>query len=185
MIYINQFTSPLYHSRSVSKANNNFEEMEIDNNFERLLDETDEEEEEEEYEPLSDDSENVERVLDETDEEEEEEEYQPLLDDSDYISDSEEYTKTTRKRLSRREILTLNLSMKKCAIYSYYCDGSTYKLCQWCMCECRDMDITYSTRKHITDCYANIYTMRFNNCVICDEPLYIIFPCNMCPICTK
>ncbi|XP_011876404.1 PREDICTED: uncharacterized protein LOC105566756, partial [Vollenhovia emeryi] len=76
--------------------------MEIDNNFERLLDETDEEEEEEEYQPLSDDSDNFERLVDETDEEEEEE-YQPLADDSDYISDSEEVKGEKRDNMEQRE----------------------------------------------------------------------------------
>lgn len=57
----------------------------------------------------------------------EEEEDQPLSGDNDYASDSDENdVDILDKVVSRREILTLNLLTKFCAIYFYYAIYSGY-----------------------------------------------------------
>ena len=118
----------------------------------------------------------------------EEEEEHALSDDSNYESaDSDDDCKEIAFRtVYRPEILALSGRTKCCVIYLYYTDGSGsgHKDCASCMIAYADAesDPVYVVRRHMSKPYDAI---RHRFCGNCREPLHTIFPCNICPICTK
>ena len=122
---------------------------------------------------------NFEAILDE----ESSDEDRALSDDSDCISDlSEDNTEVVNKIISPSEINALNERTKQCTIYFYYTDGARYVTRSSCMIRIGSTRTTYAIRKHVIESYDAI-DGRF--CSECRTPLFLIFPCNMCPICTQ
>ncbi|XP_050447449.1 uncharacterized protein LOC126849549 [Cataglyphis hispanica] len=121
---------------------------------------------------------NFEAILDESDED------HALSDDSDYISNqSEDLTEIVDRVVSHSEIIALNGRTKCCTIYFCYSTGGALALCTSCMISVSDTDFgyMYTIRRHVTELHDAV-DGRF--CSNCRNPLYQIFPCNMCPICT-
>jgi len=142
-----------------------FEEMEVDDIIEEM--EVDEE---------------IEEIGDESDESDED---HVLSADSDYISDcSDDFTEISWKVVRNSQLNALNGGTKHCAIYFYYSTGGALAVCASCMIELVGVDLgeMYSTRRHVTDTHAAI-DGRY--CSDCRSPLFLIFPCNMCPMCTQ
>jgi len=109
----------------------------------------------------------------------------PLSDDSDCVSDcSEDFTQFDEKILDNSQINALNGNTKQCAIYFYYSTGNDYNVCASCMIDLRDVhiDLLSAVRKHVTN-YHDAIEGRY--CSNCRKPLFLILPCNMCPICTQ
>jgi len=81
-------------------------------------------------------------------------------------------------------INALNGGTKQCAIYFYYSTGGALVVCASCMINLVDVQLgqMYATRKHVIDSHDAI-DGRY--CSECRSPLFLIFPCNMCPICTQ
>ena len=122
---------------------------------------------------------NFEAILDE----ESSDEDRALSDDSDCVSNcSEDNTEVVDKIISPSEINALNERTKQCTIYFYYTDGARYVTCSSCMIRVRSPRATYAIRKHVIESYDAI-DGRF--CSKCRTPLFLIFLCNMCPICTQ
>ena len=122
---------------------------------------------------------NFEAILDESDED------HALSDDSNYISDqSEDLTERVEKIVSHSEIIALNERTKCCIIYFYYSTGGALAVCTSCMIAISDTDFGYmhAVRKHVIDLHDAV---SGRSCSNCRNPLYQIFPCNMCPICTR
>ena len=90
------------------------------------------------------------------------------------------------KFVQSSEIRALNRRTKHCIISCYYTtDGDTISsaLCLACMIDLSNIGIEgmYLVRKH-KDC--SFYTLDSRwSCSECREPMYIIFPCSMCPLC--
>ena len=108
-----------------------------------------------------------------------------LSDDSDYISDhSEDLTESVDKIVSNSQIITLNGRTKFCTTYFYYSTSGALALCASCMIVLQDANVghMYAVRKHVIELHDAV-DGRF--CSNCRNPLYLIFPCNMCPICTR
>lgn len=108
-----------------------------------------------------------------------------MSSDSDYFSDEDDgHKEVIDKIVSRSEIVALNGRTKECVIYFYYSTGGALALCPSCMIAVSDLDIgpMYAVRKHFVDLRD---TMHYRACSKCRESLYMTFPCNMCPICTK
>ena len=148
--------------------------MEIDNNFE---DEVSSDIADDEFMEI----ENNFEILDE----ESSDEDRALSDDSDCISDcSEDLMQITEKIVPRAEIIALNVRTKQCAIYFYYSTGGAIGVCASCMISLSDENVgrMYAVRKHVTESYDVI---NGQYCSDCRQPLFLIFPCNMCPICTQ
>jgi len=106
----------------------------------------------------------------------------PLSDDSDCISDcSDKFTKINKKIIEDSQINALNGHTKHCAIYFYYSTGGALASC---MVSLADSHIgqMYAIQKHITE-YHDAIDGSF--CSSCRNPLFLILPCNMCPICTQ
>jgi len=109
----------------------------------------------------------------------------PLSDDSDCISDcSDSFTKINKKIVDNSQIIALNRHMKQCAIYFYYSTGGALAVCASCMISLAELHIgqMYAIRKHVTECHDAI---DGSFCSSCRNPLFLILPCNMCPICTQ
>ena len=117
---------------------------------------------------------------------EESDEDHALSDDSDCISNcSEDHTEVIDKYISPSEVNALNRLTKQCAIYFYYLVSSDYAVCTSCMIHLSNsirLDLVYAMRKHVIELYDMINS-RY--CSECRTPLFQIFPCNMCPICTQ
>jgi len=109
---------------------------------------------------------------------------QALSADSDCISDcSENSTEFREKIVSVAEINALNArSTKFCIIYSYYSTGGALAVCATCMIALQGVDsqMMYAIKKHIIE---TLDAMDGRFCSNCRDPLYLTFPCNMCPIC--
>jgi len=121
----------------------------------------------------------IEEMGDESDED------KPLSNDSDCISDcSEDFTEISEKIIDGSQISALSENTKQCAIYFYYITGNDYAACASCMIDLRDVHIELlsAIRKHVTDCHDAIDSRYCSNC---RKPLFFIFSCNMCPICTQ
>jgi hypothetical protein len=102
--------------------------------------------------------------------------------DSDCISDqSEDLTTIDDKILSDSEISALNGRTKVCAIYFYYTTGGRSILCTSCMINIQDNHHRYAIRKHVIELHD---ALDGRHCSNCSSPVYTIFPCNMCPMCT-
>jgi len=121
----------------------------------------------------------IEEIGDESDEE------HVLSADSDCISDcSDDLTEINRKIITNAQLNALNGGTKHCAIYFYYSTGGALAVCASCMINLVGVELgeMYPTRKHVIDSYDAI-DGRY--CSDCRNPLFLIFPCNMCPICTQ
>jgi len=107
-----------------------------------------------------------------------------LSADSDCISDcSDNFTGIYRKVVKDSQLNSLNGRTKHCAIYCYYSTGGALAVCASCMIELAGEPLggMYLTRRHVTDTHDAI-DGRY--CSDCRHPLFVIFPCNMCPMCT-
>jgi len=109
-----------------------------------------------------------------------------LSDNSDCISDcSEDHTEVIEKYIFPSEVNALNGHTKQCAIYFYYLVSSDYAVCTICMVKLLNsirLDLVYAMRKHVIELHDVI---NGKYCSECRAPLFQIFPCNMCPICTQ
>jgi len=111
-------------------------------------------------------------------------ENQPSSDDSGCISDcSEDFTKISEKIVGNSQINALSGRTKHCAIY-FYSTGGTYVACASCMIDLRyvRLELISAIQKHVTD-YHDAIDGKY--CSNCRNPLFTIFLCNMCPICTQ
>jgi len=136
----------------------------------------------EEMEEMDDIIEEIEEIGDESDESDED---HVLSADSDYISDcSDDLTEISRKVVRNSQLNALNEGTKHCAIYFYYSTGSALAVCASCMIELVGVDLgeMYPTRRHVIDTHEAIDGRYCSNC---RNPLFLIFPCNMCPMCTQ
>jgi len=109
---------------------------------------------------------------------------QLISDDSDCTSDcSEDFTEIIEKVVDNSQINALSGRTKQCAIYFYYSKDDTYVACASCMINLSFMrhELVTAVRKHITDYHDGIDGKYCSNCRM---PLFTIFPCNMCPMCT-
>jgi len=121
----------------------------------------------------------IEEMNDESDED------HPLSDDSDCISDcSDNCAKINKKIINDSQINALNGHTKHCAIYFYYSTGGALDVCASCMVSLADLHIgqMYAIQEHKTE-YHDAIDVSF--CSSCRNPLFLILPCNMCPICTQ
>jgi len=103
--------------------------------------------------------------------------------DSDCISNcSEDFTKIDEKIIDNSQISASNESTKQCAIYFYYSVSNA--VCASCMIDLRGVHIQLlsAIRKHVNDYHDAINSGYCSNC---RNPLFMIFSCNMCPICTQ
>jgi len=107
-----------------------------------------------------------------------------LSADSDYVSDgSEDFTEIRRKVVTNPQLNALNRRTKHCAIYFYYSTGGVLAVCASCMIELVGVQLKemYPTLRHVSDTHDAI-DGRY--CSMCRILLFLIFPCNMCPMCT-
>jgi len=107
-----------------------------------------------------------------------------LSDDSDCISDcSDSLIKINKKIIDNSQVNLLNGHTKQCAIYFYYSTGGALAACASCMVSMADLHIgqMYAIRKHVIEYHA----IDGSFCSSCRNPLVLILPCNMCPICTQ
>ena len=107
-----------------------------------------------------------------------------LSDDTGCVSDlSEHDTDLAEKFVSSPEIRALNGHTKHCMIQCYYTTGGALNVCAACMIRLADIDVVgmHLVRKHDID-YIDALCGR--SCRNCGVPMYIIFPCSMCPLCT-
>jgi len=121
----------------------------------------------------------IEEIEDESDEE------HALSADSDCISDcSDDLKEVSRKTITNAQLNALNEGTKHCAIYFYYSTGGALAVCASCMINLVGAELgeMYATRKHVTDSHGAI---DGRSCSNCRNPLFLIFPCNMCPMCTQ
>jgi len=115
-----------------------------------------------------------------------EDEDHTLSADSDCISDcSENSTEYVEKIVSISQINALNgRNTKFCIIYCYNTTGGALTVCSSYMIALQGVDSQhmYALRKHKIEILDEM-DGRF--CSNCRDSLYLIFPCNMCPICTQ
>lgn len=107
-----------------------------------------------------------------------------VSEDSDYASDySSDFADTIEKQLTLAEVRALNLRTKYCVIHFYYTTGGTFSACAECVIQIADADVNvmYVYRKHFTDAFG---MLNGKYCSNCNRPMFIIIPCNMCPVCT-
>jgi len=126
--------------------------------------------------------EEIEEIGDESDESDED---HVLSADSDYISDcSDDLTEISRKVVRNSQLNALNGGTKHCAIYFYYSTGGALAVCASCMIDLVGVELgeMYPTRRHVIDTHEAIDGRYCSNC---RNPLFFIFPCNMCPMCTQ
>ena len=109
----------------------------------------------------------------------------PLSDDSDYNSDQSEIsTNKIVKVVSRKQIRALTERSKVCVMYSYYSTGNDV-VCTSCMINLSDhgdIEVIYSVKRHEIELHAAVNERYCSNC---RRALYLIFQCNMCPVCTQ
>jgi len=125
----------------------------------------------------------VDNIIEENGDESDEEHV--LSADSDCVSDcSDDFTEVIRKTATNAQLNALNGGMKHCAIYFYYSTGGALAVCASCMISLVSVELgeMYPTRRHVIDSHDAIDS-RY--CSKCGNPLFFIFPCNMCPICTQ
>lgn len=108
---------------------------------------------------------------------------EPLSSDSGCISDcSENLTDTKVIDVSDAEIRALSGRTKQCAIYFYYSTTGSSALCAACMISLNDIGRMLAVREHIIELHDAIDGRYCSNC---RDPVFLIFPVNMCPICTQ
>jgi len=125
--------------------------------------------------------------IDETDDESDKSDEDHVLSaDSDYISDcSDDLTEISRKVVTNSQLNALNGGTKHCAIYFYYSTGGALAVCASCMIDLIGVELGEmypNLRRHVIDTHDAIdgrYCSNWRN------PLFFIFPCNMCPMCTQ
>jgi len=125
----------------------------------------------------------VDNIIEEVGEDLSDEEH-VLSADSDCVSDcSDNLTEVSRKIVTNAELNALNGGTKHCAIYFYYSTGGALAVCASCMINLVGVELgeMYPTRRHVIDSHDEI-DGRY--CSECRNPLFLIFPCNMCPMCT-
>jgi len=108
-----------------------------------------------------------------------------VLSDSDRISDySDDLTEISRKVVTNSQLNALNRGTKHCAIYLYYSTGGVLAMCASCIIDLVGVELgeMYPTRRHVIDTHDAIDGRYCSNC---KNPLFFIFPCNMCPMCTQ
>ncbi|KYQ59723.1 hypothetical protein ALC60_01249 [Trachymyrmex zeteki] len=108
-----------------------------------------------------------------------------LSDDSGCNSDQSEDRSdegTKNKIIYPQEVLALNELTKQCAIYFYYTTGGLSILCTSCMVRLTNTEHMYIMRKYVIKSHAAI---DGKYCSECRRPCFVIFSCNMCPICTN
>jgi len=71
--------------------------------------------------------------------------------------------------------------MKQCAIYFYYSMGDALAMCASYIINLVGVQLgqMYATRKHVIDSLNAIDGRNFSEC---RNPLFFIFPCNMCTV---
>jgi len=102
---------------------------------------------------------------------------------SDYISDcSDDRMEITRKVVTISQLNELSGRTKHCAIYFYYSTGGALAVCASCMIELVGVQLgeMYPTQRHVSDTHDAI-DGRY--CSKCGNPLFFIFPCNICVQC--
>ena len=107
-----------------------------------------------------------------------------LSDDSGCASDMSEYEiDRVEKFVQPSEIRTLNARTKHCVIYNYYTTGGALTVCTACMIRIGDINDVgmYHVREYEIGSFDRL---DGKSCTNCREPLYSIFSCNMCPLCT-
>ena len=82
--------------------------------------------------------------------------------------------------LNQAEVNMLNPLKKMCCIYSYFTPGHM-KFCASCIVRIHGLfSMLYAVRRHDTYPYILINGLF---CSSCGDPLYLISPCNLCPMC--
>ena len=107
-----------------------------------------------------------------------------LSDDSGCTSDMSEYEMDrVEKFVSSPEIRTLNARTKHCVIHNYYTTDGSLTVCTSCMIRIADINDggMYHVKVHETGSFGRL---DGRSCTNCRLPLYIIFSCSMCPLCT-
>lgn len=106
-----------------------------------------------------------------------------LSEDDSYSDQSEDQNEDTKSKIVYpEEVVALNELTKQCAIYYYYTTGGSSILCTSCMTRLTDIVHMYSIRKHVIKSHAVI---DGKYCSECKSSCFLIFSCNMCPICTN
>lgn len=111
-----------------------------------------------------------------------------IEDPNENIENLDEDIEYPRESLVNKIVLASEIFAQnvQCAIYSYYIIGNNYVACADCMPRSinqndEDNDELMSvTRKHVTAPYD---ALDGKYCSGCRAPVFIIFQCNMCPIC--
>lgn len=116
----------------------------------------------------------------EVNEEEEMDDDAILSEDSCYDTDRSDTEEIVRV-LNQAEVNTLNPLKKMCCIYFYFTSGHA-KFCVSCMVRISGLfSMLYADIKHDTRLYV---LMDGLFCSSCGDPLFLIMPCNLCPVCT-
>ena len=109
-------------------------------------------------------------------------------EDSNYISDdcsedSEDYIDVVEKHLTPAEVRAITARSKHCGIYFYYTTGGTYSVCAECIMRIADTDfgIMHAFSKHITNAFGRLDGKYCSNC---RQPMFVMIPSNLCPVCT-
>lgn len=106
--------------------------------------------------------------------------------DSDYLSDaSNDYLSiiVDKKSMFNAEVYALNRRTKQCVIYSFYYTSECPERDQCAECMLSQPDInSQAVREHVINMYDFI---RGKYCAHYRNPMFLIFPCNMCPTCTQ
>jgi len=121
---------------------------------------------------------NFENIMDQESSDEE------MLPDSGCASDMSEYEiDRVEKFVSASEIRTLNACTKHSVIHNYYIRGGALIICIACMIRIADINDVgmYHVKEHQTGSFGRL---NGKSCVNCRGPLYSIFSCSMCPLCT-
>ena len=121
---------------------------------------------------------NFEHIMDEDEE-------SMLSDDSQYISDCDDFRETiAEKHLMPEEVRAITGQKKHCAIYFFYTTGGTYSACAECIMRIADTDFNMMTafRKHMTDTFDMLDGKYCSNC---RQPMFVIIPYDMCPVCAQ
>ncbi|KYN18138.1 hypothetical protein ALC57_09571 [Trachymyrmex cornetzi] len=123
---------------------------------------------------------NFEEIMDDDDDDED---VAALSDDNGYDSDqSEDQSEDVKSKIAYpEEVMALNEQIKQCAIYFYFTTGGSSILCLSCMTRLTDIEHMHKFRKHVIKRHAAI---DGKYCSECRTPCFVIFSCDMCPICT-
>lgn len=130
---------------------------------------------------------NFEDLMNEESDEESSDEERALSDDSghnSYQSDEDDYTDDYIKIVPRAEILALNNNTRHCKIeFYYYSTSDALVMCAKCMVRLADTEIG-APQANMEHTIAPIEAIEGQSCSECLDPTYTIFPSHMCPYCT-